>query len=50
MNEENYLANAFYDEDYIFIKHITGKEATNQQEAELIINNYLENPRGRKWY
>jgi len=42
MTEENLLANAFYDEDYSFIYHTTGHKPTNQQEAEQIINNYLD--------
>lgn len=38
----NELANAFYDEDYTFIEFVTRKRPTNQREAELIINNYLD--------
>lgn len=41
MNEEDELVNAFYDEDYVWIKFVTGKEPNNQQEAEQIINDYL---------
>ena len=43
MNEVNLLADAFYDEDYIFIEHITQKKPNNQREAEKIINDYLNN-------
>lgn len=48
MNEADELANAFYDEDYTFIEFVTGKKPKNQVEAEEIINEYLNEPRGRK--
>lgn len=41
MKEEDELTDAFYDEDYMFIKHVTGKEPKNQVEAEKIVNEYL---------
>ena len=41
MNEVDQLADAFYDEDYTFIAHVTGKRPNDQQDAEQIINNYL---------
>lgn len=41
MNEQNLLIDAFYDEDYAFIKHVTGERPNNQEEAEDIINKYL---------
>jgi len=48
MSEEDTLANAFYDEDYLFIKFVTGKRPKDQPDAENIIENYLKHPRGRK--
>ena len=48
MTEADLLADAFYDEDYSFIKYVTGKLPINQKEAEIIINEYLKFPRGRK--
>lgn len=41
--EKSSLKDTFYDEDYIYIKHITGKKPKNQVEAEKIINEYLNN-------
>jgi len=41
MNEENSLIDAFYDEDYVYIEHITKKKPLNQEDAEQIINEYL---------
>jgi len=41
MNENNLLADAFYDQDYTFIEHVTGKRPDNQKDAEQIINKYL---------
>ena len=41
MNEQDELANAFYDEDYTFIEFVTKKRPKNQVEAEQIINDYL---------
>ena len=41
MNEQNMLADAFYDEDYTFIEHVTKERPNNQLEAEQIINKYL---------
>jgi hypothetical protein len=40
--ELDLLVDAFYDEDYIFIEHVTGKRPENQIDAEKIINNYKE--------
>ena len=42
MKEENQLTDAFYDEDYTFIAHVTGKRPKNQNDAEQIINKYLQ--------
>lgn len=42
------LTNAFYDEDYTFIEHVTGKRPKNQFMAETIINEYLSNKIRRK--
>lgn len=41
--EYNKLVDAFYDEDYTFIEHVTGKRPKNQPDAEQIILNYKEN-------
>ena len=45
VKEEDELADAFYDEDYTFIEHVTHKKPSNQMEAEQIINEYLGNRR-----